>query len=204
MSKMQPDLDAHFRQFVPARGDVLMELEQEAERERIPIVGPVVGELLYILARATGSRLILELGTATGYSAVYLARACKAAGGRVVTLERNQDMAQRASANLHRAGVKELVEIRVGDAINLMKKIDESFDFIFLDIDKGDYLPVLSQCERLLKKGGLLVTDNVGFQASSDFNRAIFSSPKWRCVHLLSLLPLHSPERDGLCIALRL
>jgi predicted O-methyltransferase YrrM len=72
MSAMMSDLEGYFRGFVPSGDDLLRELEREAEQERIPIVGPVVGELLFILARATGAGRILELGTATGYSAIYL------------------------------------------------------------------------------------------------------------------------------------
>jgi predicted O-methyltransferase YrrM len=77
------------------------------------------------------------------------------------------------------------------------------FDFIFMDIDKEDYIHVLEQCERLLKIGGLMVIDNVGFQGADHFNHAIFQNPKWRIVNLFSLLPLHSPEKDGICFAIR-
>jgi len=74
-----PDLidnpEEYFRQFLPKRDQLLIELEEEARREEIPIVGPIVGELLHILARVTQARRILELGTATGYSTIFLARA---------------------------------------------------------------------------------------------------------------------------------
>ncbi len=72
---MIPDLENYFRNLVPPRTELLRRLEAEAEQEHIPIVGPVVGELLFILARVMGARRILELGTATGYSAIYLAQA---------------------------------------------------------------------------------------------------------------------------------
>jgi predicted O-methyltransferase YrrM len=201
---MIQNMEGYFRQFVPPRDQLLIRLEDEAERDGIPIVGPVVGELLYILGRVTGARRILELGAATGYSAIYLARGCELTGGKVVTLERDPEMARHAKANFEEAGLEGRIEVRIGDAIEEMNKMDEDVDFIFLDIDKEDYLPVLSQCRRLLKSGGLLVADNVGFQASTDFNQAISDSPLWRCVHLLSFLPNHSPETDGLSIALRI
>jgi len=203
MSKMIPNMEAYFRQFIPSRDDLLLKLEEEAEQEKIPIIGPVVGELLYILVRVTQARRILELGTATGYSAIYLARGCEPAAGKVITLERDQGMARRAKSNFQKAGIEERIEVRVGDALEEMNKIDNDLDFIFMDIDKEDYLPLLADCHRLLKSGGLLATDNVGFQASADFNQAIAGSPQWRSVHLLSLLPLHSPEKDALCLALR-
>jgi predicted O-methyltransferase YrrM len=201
---MLPDLEETFREFVPPRDTLLLKLEEEAREEKIPIVGPVVGELLFILAQAMQTQRILELGTATGYSAIYLARACEETTGQVITLEQDKAMARRAQANLERAGLEGHAEVRVGDALAEMTKMKGPFDLVFMDIDKEDYLPVLSLCHGLLRKGGLMVVDNVGFQGAANFNRAIAESPQWRTVHLLSLLPLHSPEKDALCLALRI
>jgi caffeoyl-CoA O-methyltransferase len=203
MSAMIPDLEGYFRGLVPPGDALLQELEQEAERESIPIVGPVVGELLFILARATGAASILELGTATGYSAIFLGRACAEIDGRVVSLEFDEAMAARARTNLAKAGLADVVEVRVGEALNLMAGMSETFDLIFLDIDKESYLPALSHCRRLLRSGGMLVADNVGFAGAVDFNREISSHPAWRAVHLLSFLPRHSPEHDGLALAVK-
>jgi caffeoyl-CoA O-methyltransferase len=203
MAAMIADLDHYFRNFLPPRDDLLLKLEREAETEGIPIVGPVVGELLYVLARAMAAGAILELGTATGYSTLYLARAAEAVNGRVITLEAQEDMARRARSNFVRAGLASRIEVRLGDAVSLMQEMPGPFDFIFMDIDKESYLPALPHCRRLLKSGGLLVTDNVGFQGAADFNREIFNSPNWRTVHLLCALPHHSPEKDGLSLALR-
>src|SRR3974390_3167571 len=132
MCAMIPDLEAHFREFIPPRDEMLRTLEEEAEREHIPIVGPLVGELLFILARATQARRVLELGTATGYSAIYLARGCEPGKGRVVTLELEGDMAARARANCARAGVGERVEVREGEALLLMEGMAGPFCLFFL------------------------------------------------------------------------
>jgi len=203
MSKMHPDLKEYFRQFVPSRDPLLLELEEEAHREEIPIIGPVVGDLLHLLARVTQTRQILELGTATGYSAIYLARACETLDGRLVTLEMEQTLAARARTNFQRAGLEHRIDLIVGNALDEMSTMNGPFDLISLDIDKEFYLDVLTDCRRLLKKGGLFVVDNVGFEEADNFNRAIFNSPEWETVHLLSFLPLHSPEHDGLCLATR-
>ena len=203
MSAMIPDLEAYFRGLVPPGDAVLLELEQEATLESIPIVGPVVGELLFVLARATGAARILELGTATGYSGIFLGRACAEINGRVVSLEFDEAMAARARTNLARAGLADVVEVRVGEALDIMAALGETFDLIFLDIDKESYLPALSLSRRLLRSGGLLVADNTGFTGAADFNREILSHPAWRAVHLLSFLPRHSPEHDGLTLAVK-
>ena len=203
MSNMIPNPEEYFRQLVPVRDALLAAMEEEAEQEGIPIVGPVVGELLFILARATQARRILELGTATGYSGIYLARACEAFEGQVVTLERDAEMARRAQTNFEKAGLEHRVEVLVGNAFEEMTKTRGPFDFAFLDIDKESYAGALSHCERLLKPGGLLVADNGAFQGADEFNRAVSAHPRWRAVHLLCLLPQHSPEKDGLCLAVR-
>jgi predicted O-methyltransferase YrrM len=200
---MIPDLEGYFRGLAPESDALLLELEAEATRESIPIVGPVVGELLFILARATGAARILELGAASGYSGIFLGRACGASGGRVITLEYDEAMAARARGNLARAGLAQVVEVRVGEALHLMGAMSETFDLIFLDIDKESYLPALAQAQRLLRPGGLLVADNVGFSGAADFNRELLENPAWRAVHLLSFLPHHSPEHDGLALAVK-
>jgi caffeoyl-CoA O-methyltransferase len=203
MCAMIPDLEAHFREFIPPRDELLLTLEAEAAREHIPIIGPLVGELLFILARATQARRILELGTATGYSAIYLARGCEPQNGQVISLELDEAMAARARGNLARAGVSDQVEVREGEALLLLDGMAGPFDLIFLDIDKECYLAALSHCQRLLRVGGLLVADNVGFTGAQDFNQEIFRRPEWRVAPLLCFLPAHSPERDGLSLAVK-
>ncbi len=203
MSDIVENPEKYFGQLVPDRDSLVAGLESEARQEDIPIIGPVVGELLYVLVRATRAKRILELGTATGYSAIFLARACRTFNGTVITLENDQAMAARARENIQRAGLEDNVEIRVGDALTEMPRIKEAFDFIFIDIEKEDYIRALPHIERSLKKGGLLVADNVGFKDADAFNRAIAENPGWRPVSLFAFLPLHSPQHDGLCIALR-
>ncbi len=203
MGAMIDDPQKYFRGLIPDRSDLLREMERSADKDHIPIIGPVVGELLYILARTTGARRILELGTAHGYSTIYLAQALSGADSKVVTLEWDGAMAEWARENIRKAGLSEKVEIKVGDAIELMESMRESFDLIFLDIDKEGYSKALPGCERLLKIGGLLVADNVAFADAHAFNQQISDSPKWRSVHLYSFLPDHSPEHDGLAFAIR-
>lgn len=201
---MISDLENYFRGLVPHRAELLRRLETEAEQEHIPIVGPVVGELLFILGRAMGARRILELGTATGYSAIYLAQAVAPDLGKVITLEIDSAMAKRALNNITSAGMSERVEVKTGDAHILMATLDGSFDLIFMDIDKEGYLPALPDCHRLLRRGGLLVVDNTGFEGAADFNQALLTDERWRSVNLLSFLPEHSPEKDGLALAIKI
>jgi predicted O-methyltransferase YrrM len=122
------------------------------------------GKLLHLLARLAGARRILEIGTLGGYSTIWLARALPA-DGRLITLELEPKHAEIARANLERAGVAHLVEIRVGRALDLLGELDgpgtEPFDFVFIDADKSNGPKYLSWAAGHTRPGGVIVVDNV-------------------------------------------
>ncbi len=127
-------------------------------------VSPVQGKLLMVLARSVGARRILEIGTLGGYSTIWLARALPA-DGRLITLEAMPLHAKVAQANLARAGLAQLVEIRLGKAAETLPKIASDgggpFDVIFIDADKASYPEYLTWSLRLARPGTLIVADNV-------------------------------------------
>lgn len=127
-------------------------------------VSPAQGKLLMLLARATGARRILEIGTLGGYSAIWLARALPK-DGRLVTLELNPKHADVARANVARAGLADRVEVRVGPAAQSLRQLAaegvEPFDFIFIDADKPGYVEYLELALPLARAGALIVADNV-------------------------------------------
>ena len=128
-------------------------------------VTPLAGKLLHLLARMTGARHVLEVGTLGGYSTIWLARGIPR-DGRVVTLEREQKHADVARANLERAGVSEQVEIVVGRAADTLPQIaergGEPFDLVFIDADKESNTIYLDWAIRLGHPGTVIVVDNVG------------------------------------------
>lgn len=203
MSKMMPDLENCFSALLPERGQLLQELEAQAEREDIKIVGPAVGRLLTILMTLSGGQRALELGTATGYSALHIAQGL-APGGQLISLEHSQGRAAEARANFARAGAQSQIEVLAGDALREIEKMEGQFDLAFLDIDKADYLRTLPHLHRLLRPGGLLVADNTGFSDAQPFNQALKTSPQWLEVNLLCYLPQHSPDYDGVGMAIRI
>lgn len=203
MSRIVANPEKYYQQFIPSGEAVLLDIEADARRYGIPVVGPVVGELLFILARLSGARAILELGTSTGYSGICLARACELTGGRLITLEADQALSMIARDNFQKATVNHLVEIKVGEALDRLTYMEEEFDFIFLDLDGKDFKRALSHCQRLLRKGGLLVATTGGGGETEEFDRAVSHRAEWRAVHLFSYLPFHTPEWDRLCLALR-
>lgn len=127
-------------------------------------VSPLQGKFLGVLARAIGARRILEIGTLGGYSTTWLARGL-APGGRLVTLEYAQEHADVARANLDRAGLADVVEIRVGPALETLPALaaqsPEPFDLVFVDADKAPYAQYLDWAVRLTRPGALVIGDNV-------------------------------------------
>ncbi len=127
-------------------------------------VAPNQGKLLHLLARATGARSILEIGTLGGYSAIWMARALPPEG-RLLTLEVNPAHAEVARANIARAGLADVVEVRLGSALTTLPQLAEQgagpFDLVFIDADKASTPAYLDWALRLTKPGSLIIIDNV-------------------------------------------
>jgi predicted O-methyltransferase YrrM len=127
-------------------------------------VAPNQGKLLMLLARIHGARRILEVGTLGGYSTIWLARALPA-GGRLVTLEYQATHAEIARANIARAGLADVVEIRLGRAVDSLAALEaegaDPFDFVFIDADKAGYVEYFEWSLRLTRPGSVIVADNV-------------------------------------------
>ena len=116
---------------------------------------------LYQLVLATRAQVAVEVGTSAGYSALWLARACAATGGRVITLERNAAIVDVARGHFARAGVADLIDVRVGDARKLLPAVDAGVDVLFLDGDKDEYPAYADGGWAKLRAGGSVVADNV-------------------------------------------
>lgn len=201
-------IEEYLHRVAPARDPVLAEMEEVAARRGFPIVGPLVGALLELTARALGAGRVLELGSGFGYSAIWFARAV-GPGGKVVATESSPENAETGRGYLSRAGLDGRVEYRVGNALEIARDLQGPFDVIFNDIDKQDYPLVPAVAERLLRPGGLLVSDNMLWRGSvaeeggdpktrgvRELTRLLHSSPDY----LTTLIPL----RDGVTLSLRL
>ena len=126
----------------------------------LPLVDPEVGALLRVMATSIGAARVLEIGTAIGYSGIWLAGALPA-DGMLLTLEMDEERAREARGNFARAGLADRVSVIVGDAQLKVAKVSGPFDLIFQDGDKKLYAPLLGRLVALLRPGGLLITDNV-------------------------------------------
>ncbi len=205
-----PEIEQYIYDLLPPRDEVLREMEAEAARRHIPIVGPAVGRLFYQLARMISARTVFELGSAIGYSTIWWARGL-AEGGRVVYTDSDPKNAEQARRYFECAGVSSRVEIKIGDALELLSEQKPGFDIIFNDVDKEDYPRVFRLAVPRVRPGGLFVSDNVlwhgrvveparknepSTRAILDFNKLLYNSPEL----FTTVLPL----RDGVAVALRL
>ena len=192
---------------------VLDDIARSGESRGLPLVDAEVGALLRVLTLALGATRALEIGTAVGYSGIWIAGALPP-GGMLLTMEMNEDRAREARDHFARAGVADRVHVIVGDAQLKIAKVSGPFDLIFQDGDKKLYAPLLDRLVALLRPGGLLVTDNVlwdgevapGFTAAprrdpedtraiADYNERVAAHPQ--------LITTVVPLRDGVSISVK-
>ena len=201
-------IEAYLASLAPRRGAVLLGMEARARRERIPIVGPLVGTLLFQLVSMIRARRVFECGSAIGYSTAWLARAV-GPRGRVFYTEADPGRLREARGYLRRAGLLSRVTMLEGDALRSLRRIPGTFDAVFNDVDKGAYPAVWSEASGRIRPGGLFLCDNtlwggsVAEARSRDawtrairrMNRAVARDPRY----VSCLLPL----RDGVTAAWR-
>jgi predicted O-methyltransferase YrrM len=165
MQLLEPGIEQYLRALVPAPDAVRAEMEELASQRRFPIIGPLVGNLCGVLARALGARRVFEMGSGFGYSTLWFAHAV-GPEGLVVHTEGSADNSRLARGFLTRAGLADRVRFEVGDARELLAAELGSpgtrpFDIVFNDMDKEQYPDVLPLARRALRAGGLLVCDNM-------------------------------------------
>jgi caffeoyl-CoA O-methyltransferase len=203
-------VEQYLYDMLPARDAVLAEIEAQAKQRNVPIVGPAVARVLAQLAQMIGARTVFEMGSAIGYSTIWWARAV-GEGGRVVYTDGDTKNADEARGYFQRAGVAARIDVRVGDALEILSEQKAAaYDIVFCDIDKEDYPRALKLAAPRVRKGGLFVADNVLWsgrvadpknseattQAILEFNRALYGSKEF----FTTILPL----RDGVAVALKL
>ncbi len=189
---------------------VLLRMEEEAKRDRFPIIGPASGKFCYMMARAIGAKRIFELGSGYGYSTLWFARAVREnGGGEVHHTVWDERLHVRARENVQEAGYSDLVRFHLGEAVETLTKTEGPFDIIFNDIDKHGYPASLPAMKEKLRVGGMILIDNMIWhgaifdpsdtspdtQGVRDFTAALQADPDF----VFQLVPV----RDGIIAALR-
>ncbi|MEE8583998.1 MAG: O-methyltransferase [Acidobacteriota bacterium] len=201
-------IEEYMLQLAGPSGAVLGRMEALAREKKFPIVGPLVGRVLFQLALLQGARRILELGSGFGYSAWWFAQALGEEDELILT-EFSAENLQRARGFLGEAGLRPRIRFLEGDALELAGQLEGEFDIVFNDVDKHLYPQVVKQVAARLPSGGLLITDNALWSGmvvdpSADdrdtagileYNRLIFEDP----LFFSSILPI----RDGVAVSLK-
>ena len=202
-------VDDYLYSMLPKRESVLMEMEDYAAKNDIPIVGPAVARILQQLALLIQAKRVFELGSAIGYSTIWWAQAV-GEGGKVFYTDGDSKNAELARGYFDRAKVTRRITLHTGDALEVLSEQKEQFDIIFNDVDKEDYPRVLRLAPSRLRRGGLFITDNVlwsgrvahknpkeaSTKAILQFNRALYDSKEF----YTTIIPI----RDGLAVAMKL
>ncbi len=202
-----PEVEDYLYSLLPPRDEVVAEMEAEAARNDVPIVGPAVARVLYQLAVVSRAKRVFELGSAIGYSTIWWARAV-GENGRVIYTDGDSKKADKARRYFERAGVAKQITLRVGDALEILSEEKEPYDIIFNDVDKEDYPRVIRLALPRLKSGGLFITDNVLWSgkvsrpdpdaettAILEFNKLIYDSKEL----FTTILPI----RDGVSVCVK-
>ena len=158
---------------------------RESERARRMLnITPETGQFLAILIRASRARRVLEIGTSNGYSTLWLAMAAADVGGHIETIESAADKVALARANFDRAGLANRITLHHGLALDVLRGLGGPYELIFLDADRPSYVAYLEHLLRLLRPGGLLVTDNVISHAHElgEFLGRLRADPRLDCV----------------------
>ena len=200
-------VDQYMHDILPARDEVLAEIESKAEQRDIPIIGPAVARVLYQYAQLINAKRVYEMGSAIGYSTIWLARAI-GSSGKVYYTDGSAENAAEARGYFERAGVADRIEVLTGDSMALLDEVDGEFDLIFNDVDKHQYPDAFHKAVPRVRSGGLFITDNAlwyGKVARDDndkytkgvreFNQLIYAAD--------DLYPTVLPIRDGVAVCLK-
>lgn len=193
---------------------LIIDIEKYAKDNNIPIIKNEVKQLLELMLTIHKPKHILEIGTAIGYSSIIMSKYLKD-GGTITTLERSEEMIIKAKENIKEANKRSIITIIEGEAEEILKKLNKSFDFIFMDAAKGQYITFLPYCLELLNNGGILVSDNVlqeGYIAKSRWSiprrqRTIHQRMRkylWEISHNPTLKTVILSIADGFTISYKL
>jgi predicted O-methyltransferase YrrM len=186
---------------------VLKRLEKMAEKESLPSIGPTKGKIIAQVIQDYKPRKILEIGTLYGYSAILMSSILpEENGGKVITIEIDNGSANIARKNIEDAALANKVDVIVGDALEIIPKLHEKFDMVFLDGTKEEYFKYLKLVEKNLEKGAVVVADNVGIFETSmyDYLEYVRNSGRYNSRALETELEFNRKVKDAIEISTKI
>jgi predicted O-methyltransferase YrrM len=184
---------------------VLKEIEAIGERSFIPSIGPVKGKILAQIVKKTKPKRILEVGALYGYSAILMAKN-SSPGIEIVSVEKNPEHVRIAKKNIKRANMEEKITMVEGDGRTELQKLSGSFDLVFLDAEKTQYLAYLKAVEKSLDKGSIIVADNVGIfeDQMKDYLEYVRTKGPYKSRTVETLLEFSDNTKDAMEISEKL
>jgi len=153
-------------------------LDDILARQRYRNVPPQDGRLLRLLTETMNAKNVVEIGTSTGYSAIWFGMALQKTGGKLITFEIDAERAATARANFKRAGMADIITLVEGNAHETVRQLKDPIDILFLDADKDGYIDYLNKLMPLIRPGGLIIGHNINLRmADPDFMKAITTDP---------------------------
>ena len=185
---------------------VLKSLEKMAEKEFVPSIGPIKGKIIADIIKRYQPEDILEIGTLYGYSAILMANALSGLDGKVVTIEMDRSKAETARKNIADAGLLEKIEVIEGNALDNIPKLNQTFQLMFLDAAKIEYLKYLKSAEKkCLEKGAVIVADNVKVSKNEmlDFLEYVRNSGIYRSETIKTTLEYTPNIKDAIEVSIK-
>ena len=208
MEFLPDDIAAYVQAHTAAEPELLKKIARDTHAQVLKprmLSGNVQGRFLSLISKLIQPKLIIEIGTYTGYSAICLAEGL-VAGGKLITIDINEELENRVRGYFEQAGLKDVVDYRIGNALKFLPTINETIDLVFIDADKENYLKYYNLVFDKVRSGGLILADNVLWsgkitqtktdkdtRALQEFNDAVVADARVECM----LLPL----RDGIMMA---
>lgn len=208
MEFLPDDIDAYVQAHTAAEPELLKKIARDTHTQVLKprmLSGNLQGRFLSLVSKLMQPNVVLEIGTYTGYSAICLAEGL-ATGGKLITIDINEELENRVRRYFEQAGLKDVIDYRIGNALNLLPAINETIDLVFIDADKENYLKYYNLVFDKVRSGGLILADNVLWsgkitqtktdkdtRALQEFNDAVVADERVECM----LLPL----RDGMMMA---
>ena len=201
------DVESYIMEFLTTDNPQLEAIERQYDvrDDAVPSIGPEVGKLLGLIARATGAKRVMEFGTSLGYSTVWLAEAMRATGGKLISIEVNKKLYEATRENINQAGLADYVDLIYGDAKKIIYEVEGPFDMILQDSAKPLYPVMLDKCVDLLRMNGVLAADDglflpLGYEEENaspmhEYNKMVFADHRLYSTIL--------PIGDGLTLSVK-
>lgn len=156
-------IDSYINSLIQEPERDLEEFRLYCQERNLPIIHKEVGQFIKLIINQLKAKSIIEIGTNVGYSSIFMTRVMKD-GGRVVTLERSEKFYREAIKNIQDFGLEENIKVYLGDAVDILDMVEGSFDMAFIDAAKSYYRVFFDKCLKMMKPGGIILSDNVLYQ----------------------------------------